>query len=322
MTDKRKPLETIDLAEEISRGSQSEAETLPSKITRYSRARERAVTMIQHVDAEYQKTQSPFLMKARDGLIECGNYLHFRHYYTVDKVRLHRAFFCKKHLFCPLCAIRRASKQMTSYLARYKTVIEQKPTLRPYMITMTVKNGLELLERYDHLVSGIRTLTRNRTRVLTSKNDRHKTEFAKIAGAVGSYEFTNKGNGWHPHVHIIALCETPPDSKLLSEEWRKATKDSYIVDVRPIGNPEEPIKGFAEVFKYALKFSDLSPQQNIEAALLLNKRRLLFSFGVFRGVVVPESLLDEPLEDLPFIDLIYRYFDEVGYALTEYKTEK
>ena len=318
MAKKQNPLETIDLAEEISRGSQSEAETLPSKIERYSRARERAVTMIHHVDAEYQKTQSPFLMKARDGLIECGNYLHFRNYYTVEKVRLHQAFFCKKHLFCPLCAIRRASKQMTSYLSRYKAVIAQNPTLRPYMITMTVKNGTELLERYDHLVAGIRTLTRNRTRALTSKNDRRRTEFSKIVGAVGSYEFTNKGKGWHPHVHIIALCEVPPDSTLLALEWKKATKDSYIVDVRPVGNPEEPVKGFAEVFKYALKFSDLTPQQNIEAALLLNKRRLLFSFGVFRGVVVPESLLDEPLEDLPFIDLIYRYLDGVGYSLTEF----
>lgn len=312
------PVTDSSLAAEVTEGSISEVETLPNKITRYSRARERALTMIAHVDQEHQKTGSPFFEKVRDGLIDCGNYLLFRHYYTVDKVRLRQASFCKKHLFCPLCAIRRASKQMTAYMARYQVIMSENPTLTPYMVTLTVKNGPDLEERYNHLVKSVQVLTRNRTRSLTGS--RNKTEFAKIQAAVGSYEFTNRGKGWHPHVHIIALCSSPIDQKLLSDEWKKATKDSYIVDVRPVSNPHDPVKGFAEVFKYALKFSDLTPKQQIHAATTLNARRLLFSIGLFRGTQVPESLLDEGLDGLPYINLFYRYLVGVGYSIDPKKS--
>lgn len=70
-----------------------------------------------------------------------------------------------------------------------------------------------------------------------------------------------------------------------------------------------------EVFKYAVKFSDLSLADNWEAAQLLKGRRLLNSFGLFRGVVIPESLLDEPLDDLPYWDRFYRYING-HYQLT------
>ena len=311
MEQKENPPETLTFGEGISEGFKSEAETLPKKITRYSRARERAVNIISHVEQKQQDTGSPFFAKVAKGLAGCGNYLHFRDYFTVGKLRLHSASFCKKHLFCPLCAIRRASKTMQSYMPKYHKIMAENPSLAPYMVTMTVKNGDDLIERYDHLVKSIQKLTRARTRSLSGS--RHKTEFSKIFAAVGSYEFTNKGNGWHPHVHIIALCEIPPDQFTLSQEWKRATGDSFIVDVRPIGNPDDPVKGFSEVFKYALKFSDLSPEQHVHAATVLNSRRMLFSIGAFRGVEVPESLLDEPLEGLPFVDLFYDYVHGSGY---------
>lgn len=63
-----------------------------------------------------------------------------------------------------------------------------------------------------------------------------------------------------------------------------------------------------EVFKYALKFSDLSLEHNWHAAQVLKGKRLLNSFGLFRGVHVPESLLDEPLDNLPYWDRFYRFF--------------
>ena len=78
-----------------------------------------------------------------------------------------------------------------------------------------------------------------------------------------------------------------------------------IVDVRPITG--DPAEGFMEVFKYAVKFSDLSLADNWHAAQILKGKRLLNSFGLFRGVKVPESLLDEPLDDLPYWDRFYRF---------------
>ena len=305
-----KPPLAESLATEANEGQNYQA-NLVDKIERYSRARERAVNIITHVYQEQQRTGSPYLESVREGLIECGNYLHFRNYPTKGQTRLFNANFCKKHLFCPLCAIRRASKSLSSYLERYKIIRAESSNLVPYMVTLTVKNGDSLNERYEHLVSSLKKVRRNRTRALTSKTSRHVSEFAKIHGAVGSYEFTNKGNGWHPHVHIIALVDPSNllNQQSLSSEWLKVTGDSFIVDVRPIGDPDDPISGFVEVFKYALKFSDLSYQEQIHAALTLKSRRLLFSLGLFRGVVVPESLLDEQLEDLPYVDLLYRYID-------------
>jgi len=317
VSQREKPPLAESLATEANEG-QSFQENIDKKIERYSRARKRATDIISHVELEFQKTQSPGLAKIRDGLIECGNYLHFRHYPTKSQTRLFNANFCKKHLFCPLCAIRRASKSLSSYLERYKTVLEQNPNLKPYMVTYTVKNGDDLSERYEHLTKSLSKLVQNRRRSLTSKNSRHATEWKKIKGAVGSFEFTNKnkGKGWHPHVHIIALVEDGEmlDEATLQSEWLKITGDSHVVDVREIydkNDPdnENPISGFVEVFKYALKFSDLSYQQQIHAALTLSKRRLLFSLGLFRGVKVPESLLDEKIEDLPYVDLLYRYID-------------
>lgn len=306
----RKPPLAESLATEANEGQDFQT-NLVDKIERYSRARKRAVNIITHVYLEQQKTGSPYLESVREGLIECGNYLHFRNYPTKGQTRLFNANFCKKHLFCPLCAIRRASKSLSSYLERYKIIRAENSNLVPYMVTLTVKNGPDLDERYNHLVNSLKKVRKNRTRALTSKTSRHVSEFTKIKGAVGSYEFTNKGNGWHPHVHIIALVESQStiDQKALSDEWHKITGDSFIVDVRPIGEIDDPISGFVEVFKYALKFSDLSYQEQIHAALTLKSRRLLFSLGLFRGVVVPESLLDEQLEDLPYVDLLYRYID-------------
>ena len=317
VSQREKPPLANSLATDANEG-QSYLENTTKKIERYSRARERAVAIIPHIYQEFQKTGSPFLESVRESLIECGNYLGFRNYYTVGEMRLVNANFCKKHLFCPVCAIRRASKSLSSYLERYKAVRLENPSLRPYMVTLTVKNGDDLDERYNHLAKSVVKITRNRTRSLSSKTSRHVSEFAKIQGAIGSYEFTNKGNGWHPHVHIIALLPegVTIDQHQLSQEWLKITGDSYIVDVRPIDNHHDPVKGFVEVFKYALKFSDLSYNQQIHAALTLSKRRLLFSFGLFRGVKVPDSLTDEPLKDLPYIDMLYRFIDG-QYKLTE-----
>lgn len=60
-------------------------------------------------------------------------------------------------------------------------------------------------------------------------------------------------------------------------------------------------------FKYAVKFSDLSPADNWHAAQIFKGKRLLGSFGLFRGVDVPEELMDTPLDDLPYVDRFYRF---------------
>lgn len=309
------PSESRDniLADDLDTGEEDQAVNLPARISRYSRAKERALAM-----RGYLVGLGDSASKAAGLLGGCGNYLHFRHYFTVNQVLLHAACFCKQHLICPLCAIRRGSKALEAYLERFEVICQELPLLRPYLLTLTVKDGPDLPERWQHLTRSFQVLKDRRRNFLAKVRGAPWTEFAKVQGAVGSYEVKRgKGSGlWHPHIHLVALCESPIDPVALKREWEGITGDSFMVDVRPFRPGQEPAEGFMEVFKYAVKFSDLSLADNWQVAQFLRATRLLFSLGVFRGVQIPESLTDEPLDNLPYFDLFYRYFGETGYTLT------
>jgi hypothetical protein len=223
----------------------------------------------------------------------------------VDQHRLIAANFCQQAKLCPLCAIRRGSRNMAVYLERFAFIQAQQLTLQPFLVTLTVKNGLDLVERIKHLKTAVRRCIDARRQSLTG-NKRGNTIFADFAGGIGAFEITNNGNGWHPHVHFIILAETMPDQEKLSTEWLKRTKDSYIVDVRAI-DPVNPASGFCEVFKYAMKFQGMSCENNWMAHCNLRGQHLLISFGNFYGVKLPDKLEDDCLDDLPYIDLFYRY---------------
>lgn len=300
MAKKKTPVGASILADEAHTGV-DEAELLGERIARYGQAHTRSLLMLEHL----RGAPSVEATKTAAGLANCGNYLHFREYFTVGKVRLHNAQFCKQHLVCPLCAIRRGAKALGAYLARWQVIQEERPDLRPYLLTLTVKNGPDLAERQAHLTKSLRKLLDRRRNFNSGVPRAPWTELCKVEGAVYTLELTNKGNGWHPHCHMIALAASAPSQSAISAEWLSITGDSMIVDCRPIlGDPSE---GFMEVFKYAVKFSDLTLADNWHAAQLLKGKRLLNSFGLFRGVQIPESMLDEPLDELPYWDRFYRF---------------
>jgi len=252
----------------------------------------------------------PWLDSITCAIRDCGSYLAFKEYYTVGEIRLTGASFCRRHLLCPFCAIRRGSKLIKSYDQKYQQLIESQTNPRLQLVTLTVKNGDQLAERFNHLVQNYRKLIARRKK----GNQRGKGggEFVKIAGGVYSIEFTNRGNGWHPHIHILSLMngENSIDQEALSFEWSEITEDSYIVDVRDV---DDPINGFMEVFKYAVKFSDLTLGQNWEAFDTLFGRRLTGAFGDFYGVKLDENYLDDQLEDLPFNKLFLNYIGDGKY---------
>lgn len=274
---------------------------LPLKIARYSRAR--SLTFEHAIFA-----RSAGFHKEAAKLENCSEYLLFHHYYTVDQVRLFAARFCKKHLLCPMCAIRRGSKMLTAYLQRYQIVTASQSDLKPYLVTLTVKNGSDLQERFVHLRKAMRSMFKSRR---NANQGQKFVEFSKSEGGFHSIEVTNRGNGWHPHVHMIWLCREKPDQSALSAEWREITGDSHVVDVRPL---TDPVDGFLEVCKYALKFSDLEPGHLFEAYKILSGSRLVDSHGLMRGVQVPDDLRDEPLQGLPFVELFYRFLPGTGYT--------
>ena len=283
-------------------------EALPKRIDRYGKAKKGALDV-----ADYMAT-IPNHQAMGAKVKGCGDYLVFRHYFTIDKVKLHGASLCRKHLLCPLCAIRRGSKFLAAYLQRWDVIRAQNPSLKAFLVTLTVKDGDDLKERFTHLQKSQRELWMRKSRGRGSVLD-------GVVGAVWSYEVKRGKNSgsWHPHLHMIALAENIPDQAQLSEEWHNITGDSFIVDVREISaaTDEETASGFAEVFKYAVKFSDQPPADTVHAWVTLASKRLLASSGAFRGVVVPESLLDdsEGLEGLPYVALFYRYLP-AGYSMS------
>ena len=109
--EKENPLSDDILAEESQQGA-DDASGLPKRLDRYSKAHHRAIEM-----SNYALEQGE--VKLSRDLTGCGHFLLFHHYYTVEKMRLHAAKFCNKHLLCPLCAIRRGAKQVQAYLARF-----------------------------------------------------------------------------------------------------------------------------------------------------------------------------------------------------------
>lgn len=299
---KGNPRSEVNLAVDSETGADGVL-ALPARLARYSKARRFALEVGSFA-------QGAGHVKEAARLASCGNYLAFRDYFTVDQVRLHAASFCRMHLLCPLCGIRRASKMLKAYLDRWEVVHAAHPELIPYLVTKTVVNGPDLLERFLHLRSGLRQMSQARRDHLKGKGP--FVEYSRSMGGFHSIESTNIGNGWHPHAHSIWLCSSAPSQEAIRREWKGWTGDSFIVDVRPIS---DPVSGFAEVLKYALKFSDLTPEQVFHAYRELRTRRMIDSHGLMRGVVVPESLLDEPLEELPYVELFYRYLAG-GYTFT------
>ena len=299
---KKNPLIDEGLAAESKQGA-DDAAVLPNRLDRYSKAHHRAVEMAHYASDHGQ-------VKLAEKLSRCGSYLLFRDYFTVGKVRLHAAQFCKKHLLCPLCAIRRGAKMVKAYLDRLEVITASRSDLKPFLVTLTVKDGDDLLERFNHLYRSVQKLHKTRT------GQRQYSEACKADGAVWSYEFKRGANSgqWHPHVHAVWLCTEAPDQKALSEQWKRITGDSHIVDVRPFHDQEDVLGGFLEVFKYAVKFSDLPLEDNWHGFEALGGKRLIASFGVFRGLEVPDDLADDQLDDLPYMEMLYRFVQGVGYS--------
>ena len=272
-------------------------EALPKRVDRYGKAKRSALDT-----AEYMATL-PKHQAVANRLSGCGDYLLFRHFFTIDTVKLHAASFCMKHLLCPLCAIRRGAKALGAYLDRFEAIKRSNARLGAFLVTLTVKDGPDLRERFKHLHASQRELWKRKQRGRGSVLD-------GVEGAVWSYEVKRgQGSGlWHPHLHMIALAEVMPDADRLSRDWHEITGDSFIVDVRPISQ-DDPASGFVEVFKYAVKFSDQEPADTVHAWETLAGKRLLGSAGCFRGVEIPEDLTDDPGDylGLPYVDLLYRY---------------
>lgn len=222
--EKKNPLAADILAEEADQRAGGIA-ALPTRVGRYGEAHRRALAM-----ADYALRIGEKAMASK--LTRCGDFLLFRHFYTVDDVRLHAANFCRKHLLCPLCAIRRASKYMQAYMQRLELVLAQHPGLKAFLVTVTVKDGEDLQERFQHLRAAMRRMTQARRDHLKAPLKNRHVEAVKALGGVHSIEAKRgKGSGlWHPHAHAVWLCYEAPDASKLAQEWHVEKNVSFWIE--------------------------------------------------------------------------------------------
>lgn len=320
--DNKKPLISEALAGTKIRGLQSaDADQHRDRITRFGILKHRSkqqenflwslAKFKENYIADKPSEESTQALKAALKLQGCGNFLLFKNYYTIDQVKLTKFQVCNQHLLCPFCAGIRASRSIDRYTKRVNQLLKENRKLKPILITLTVKNGPDLKERYEHLDKAFKTLLKRRRD--WKKKKRGYNEFCKIKGAFYSYEqtFNAETKEYHPHIHIFALVEDWIDQEALSETWHEITLDSYVVDVRRVRKQKDTgyLKAVSEVFKYALKFGDMTVEKTWEAFKTLKGKRLTGSFDILHGVVIPENLADDTPEDetLPYYEMLYKF---------------
>lgn len=257
-------------------------------------------------------------------LCQCGSWLRFRDYYTVGEVKLHAANFCCLAYLCPFCASLRASRGARRYLTRFQALMAAKGVYGASMLTLTMRSRANLHEMLDLLE---RAISNRFGRAAQSvKRGISSSEFGKFSSAVVSIEIKRgRGGLWHAHAHALVIQTGWVDLPALTAEWARAVgQEKASVSLRALEgvklcDPSRLMKDFAEVFKYAVKLgADLSFSDNWAAYLAACGRRMVRSYGGFRGVKVPDDLTDEDVYlNLPYFALYYDFnFGSKAFDLT------
>lgn len=192
---------------------------------------------------------------------------------------------CKKR-WCPICARAIAAERVFKHERALKTI------KWPLHITFTIQNTHELTT--SNLRSLLRAFRRLRQRRLWK---------LCVRGGWVSLEITNRGNGWHPHLHVLADVEwlsltcSPPrrnDSRE-RKKWKcdQAAKELSDTWAELVGQKTASVKSrrcagavaIREVMKYAVKGTDLVESKASASAVIraMKSTRLFRGFGTCYG---------------------------------------
>lgn len=246
-------------------------------------------------------------------LHSCYDYLLFKDYVNLKKVKLGATHSCQVHLLCPMCAIVRAAKQVQLYEAKFKELKKENPKLSIYYVVLTVKNGTDLSERYNHLQESLKKLIERRREAKKAKSGKKSSNyalnsvFANVSAGAYSIEVKKGENSkeWHPHANLLLLSEDRILESEIKAEWKSITKDSKIAYCQVKDDDDKTV--FVEIFKYALKFSEMEFDDNFTAWETLRGRRLMGTFGDFRGLDIEKEDTEIALKDEPYLELFYKY---------------
>jgi plasmid rolling circle replication initiator protein Rep len=211
----------------------------------------------------------------------CGDFCMFLATKDYDKTKLYTANFCHNR-FCPMCAKRKALKDMVALDCMTKWILE-KQERRFIFLTLTVPNVCA-----DALDSKIREMNKAFHK-LTRRNSFEKA----VKGYVKKLELTynKKADSYHPHFHVLLsvskgyfsnMNQYVKRDKWLSE-WQAVMNDTDItqVDIRAFReNNGKEQKAILELAKYIAKDSDYMISDNAFITFYnsLHKKRS-FTFG-------------------------------------------
>jgi plasmid rolling circle replication initiator protein Rep len=240
---------------------------------------------------------------------QCSDYLQFRNYYRIGKIKLSGANFCKVHQVCSQCAQRRATQYATQIVESIQA--SYNPDHHYQLITLTVRNGNDLDETLARLFRFFKILLNRYMR--KNKSD----SIANVMlGGVWTIEITNNGKGWHPHIHGLIVSSSPITTKQVRREWEDISGgDSYICDSTRIDHTDKDKlwASIAEVSKYTLKNLELTPEQLLQVYLALKNKQLIRRFGILSSRKI--NMIDiADYANEPFVAYLLKYFAS-GYKL-------
>lgn len=252
----------------------------------------------------------------------CGCLTQFQHWIEHDKTTVAMHTWCNMPRLCQACAHARGIQLAKLASRRAMSLLAEDETLRPWLVTFTVKNGRDLADRLGHLIRSFSAGWKRRKNL--EQGRRGWTEFAAPEGVIYSIEIKRGRNSgeWHAHMHCLFLV--PEDvwawerhgngfrleretHARLSREWFEITGDSMVVNAKPLRTAIDQGQGLAarpeylmfelfEVFKYLTKPGETKPADTVHAWWTTQAKRLVRSYGNLVGIDLPKGLNEDPLD--------------------------
>lgn len=137
-----------------------------------------------------------------------------------------------------------------------------------HLLTLTYKN----IPDREFGPSWVREIRKDFTKL--------RKRLKEIRGGFYVVQATNKGNGWHLHIHIV-FDGVFIAKERLSRLWAEITKGSYIVDIKAVGDPKRALRYLLADFSGAPR---IRPEDYEEYNRTFRGSRLVQPFGKYRNV--------------------------------------
>ena len=209
--------------------------------------------------------------------VQCGGRCRVQYSAAANRHRL-VGQYCRDRFCIPCCNAR--SVRVQAWMLR----VIRDDRLR--FITLTLRASDDTLRAvHDRLIVCFRALREESCWKNAIKGGAAVVEITR-----GKY-----GTHWHVHLHVLVVGGFL-DKRELKDAWLRTTGDSFIVDIRSVGNANDAVRYVA---KYATKGWAASvlrdPDATVECIESLRGRRLLITFGTWYRFDDPGE--DEAVDD-------------------------